>query len=271
MNNLIDLIENLLKQNGIDNFGIIPFSECQIINESLLQRKGASGALSAIIFYVPYYSGEYSERNISRYAIPKDYHIFFDSIFKKICSSLQEKLKNNFFLGFSDHSPINEVDAAVKAGLGVIGLNNLLITPEYGSYVFIGEILTDLVFDEYSANTSPSCIKCGKCLNACPSKNICLSKITQTKGKRADSDEELIALCKTAWGCDICQEVCPMNKNIAETDIEFFRTDITPSLSEDLIEKMSEEEFSKRAYAWKGKATILNNLRLLNKNKNNKK
>lgn len=261
-----NLIEILLKQNGIEHFGIVPFSKCKIINEPLLQRSGASGALSAIMFYIPYYSGEYSGRNISRYALPKDYHIFFGDLFKNVCSALCEKYKDNFFCGFSDHSPINEVKAAAEAGLGVIGLNDLLITPKYGSYVFIGEILTDLVFGEYSESGISPCIKCGKCKQACPSKTVCLSKITQTKGKRTDGDEELIALCKTAWGCDICQEVCPMNKNIAETDINFFRNDITPSLSTDLIEKMTDKEFSERAYAWKGKATILNNLKLLDKN-----
>lgn len=263
MNNFIDEALNLFKQNGIENIGIIPFSKCRIINEPLLKRKGAENSKSALMYTVPYYSGEYESRNISRYAVPKDYHLFSKELLCNICAALSDRYSGYFFRGFSDHSPIDEVMAAAEAGLGVVGENRLLITEKYGSYVFIGEILTDFVPEEYNTSGKAFCVKCGKCERACPSKDVCLSKITQTKGERSEREKSLMISCNTAWGCDICQEVCPMNRGVSMTDIEFFKKDLTPVLSSDMIDNMSDDEFSERAYAWKGKNTIKNNLLLL--------
>jgi epoxyqueuosine reductase QueG len=65
---------------------------------------------------------------------------------------------------------------------------------------------------------------------------------------------------KIRWGCDTCQDVCPMNKNPAITPISFFHKDIISVLTSEVINSMTDEEFSQRAYSWRGKNTILRNL-----------
>ena len=67
----------------------------------------------------------------------------------------------------------------------------------------------------------------------------------------------------TAWGCDLCQSSCPHNKSALQTPIEFFRRDRIQHLTSEAVEKMSKEEFKSRAFAWRGKRTLLRNLCLL--------
>ena len=62
------------------------------------------------------------------------------------------------------------------------------------------------------------------------------------------------------WGCDVCQEICPHNKDVEITPIKFFHRDLLEKIDADMIENMSKDEFSKRAYAWRGKKTLLRNL-----------
>ena len=115
----------------------------------------------------------------------------------------------NSFSAFVDNSPIPEVKTAALAGLGVVGENGLLITEEFGSWVFIGEIVTDL-FIECEEREIKSCIKCGKCKKVCPAKNECLSAVSQKKGELSSEEERLLKENNIVWGCDICQEVCPL-------------------------------------------------------------
>ncbi len=254
--------KKLLEEEKIEYYGIIPFSSCRVINEPLLKRTlGDTEIKSAIMLAVPYFTGKH-ERNISLYAVPKDYHIYFKELFGRIIPKLKEKFPDNVFYGFADSSPISETYAAALCGLGVIGDNIRLITEKYGSYVFIGEILTDLELERYGIFEIKHCRHCGKCKTACPVSEGCLSEMTQRKGKLADETAELIKNLGTAWGCDICQDVCPMNEKIKKTPIEFFTKDLIPNVSSELINKMTENEFSERAYSWRGRKTILRNLAL---------
>jgi epoxyqueuosine reductase len=157
------------------------------------------------------------------------------------------------------------------AGLGILGENGLVINEKYGSYVFVAELLTDSL-PELIGAVKPreimKCEGCGACLNACPTGRLsdegeCLSDITQKKGELSSDEKALICRCNTAWGCDVCQRVCPHNSSPEKTPIEFFQKELITSLTADDIIAMDEESFYKRAYSWRGKKTILRNLEII--------
>ncbi|MBQ1848305.1 MAG: epoxyqueuosine reductase [Clostridia bacterium] len=252
---------DLLKY-GIEYSAPVPFTACRIINE----RKAAFlysklEPRSVVTFLVPYYSGE-EKRNISKYAIAEDYHFFMRKLFDKLCPELTEKYGGSFF-GMSDSSPVDEVSAASYAGLGVKGDNGMIINEKYASYVFIGAVYTDVEFECQPDRTS-YCVHCGRCKAACPAKNgrECLSAVTQKKGVLSDEEIAYIKEFGSVWGCDICADVCPYSKKAEKTPIQFFYENRTPYLTKETLGKMSDEEFSRRAYSWRGKAVIERNLKL---------
>ncbi len=215
---------------------------------------------SVIVTVFPYKIKEQRPTNISRYAAIDDYHGICCKMLEKYAEKLRKLYPDNKFEPFIDNSPIPEVFAAVKAGLGVKGQNGLLITPDYGSFVFIGEIVTDL---ELSAtDNSAACVGCGECKAACPvglSKNECLSAVTQKKGKLSSDEQALIYKCKSVWGCDICQNICPMNRSKKLSDI----TEFTESYR---FEYKLGENAENRPYNWRGKAPIERNAKILENN-----
>ena len=122
---------------------------------------------------------------------------------------------------FVDTAPVLDRAWAEMAGIGWIGKNSMLINPRFGSYVFIGEIITDLVLD-YDEPMNNFCGGCTKCLEACPTEaiikdgvidsNKCISYWT-VENKTSSMPEELENKFEDyIFGCDICQEVCPWNK-----------------------------------------------------------
>ena len=271
---MFDFTRNELNNIGIDLVSCISLNECEISKPHLLKRCDIEEG-SAIIFALPYLTpGALQERNVSSYAVSRDYHIFFKELFEDIILKLQKRYPDYKFAGFSDHSPINEIKAAAKAGLGVIGKNHLLITNNHSSYVFIGEIITDAILPS-KADTINYCINCGKCIEQCPVDgdiSKCLSALTQKKGELSDDEIKAIKSHKTAWGCDKCQEVCPYTKKALEcgsifTKIEFFNDSITPTLTSNDIDKMDENTFKERAYSWRGKSVISRNLKILEEDK----
>lgn len=257
---------------NIELVSALRLDECTVKRPYLLNRFGIADG-SVIIFAVPYLTEvSAGERNISSYAVSRDYHLFFASLKDELLCKLRERYPNNKFAIFSDHSPIDEIEASARAGLGVIGKNHLLITEKYSSYVFIGEIVTDAFLPSF-AREAEHCENCGQCLRACPVNtdiSLCLSSLTQKKGELTKRESELIKASGCAWGCDICQEVCPHTKKALRngtiyTDINFFKHSTTSVLRCEDIESMNETEFSERAYSWRGKRTIIRNLKILEK------
>ena len=150
---------------GIEFSAVIPFDKCGIINERRLGvLKKRLQPASVIVFLVPYYAGE-EKRNISKYAVSKDYHLFMRQLFDSVCPELSEKYGAQF-CGMADSAPVNEVKAAAYAGLGMLGDNGMLINEKYGSYIFIGALYTDAVF-EYEDDKTSYCVHCGACSDAC--------------------------------------------------------------------------------------------------------
>jgi len=248
-------------------WGIAPFDS---IKDRLIECRAKSrlpeNSKSVIVACFPYLLSEenYQKSNVSKYATVTDYHSVALSRLNSAITKLKEIYPENEFSAFADNSPIPEVKAACNAGLGVRGMNSLLITKNYGSYVFIGEIVTDLeILSE--VHEESACIGCKKCISACPSgalcengfnKSFCLSEITQKKGELSEEEKNLMKECGCVWGCDICQNICPMNKNAAETEIEEF-------ISSPIAFVDSGCELGGRAYEWRGRKVIERNISIV--------
>ncbi|MBQ5892842.1 MAG: epoxyqueuosine reductase, partial [Clostridia bacterium] len=232
----------------------------------LLERAGITSG-SAVILAVPYFTPACAspERNLSAYAVGRNYHAFFDALFEELLPLLKERYPEHRFAGFADHSPIAEIEAASRAGLGVIGKNGLLLTERYSSYVFLGELLTDAPLP-YTLVEPRFCESCGLCQKICPMEKIgtCLSALTQKKGELDEAEIAALRCYGSCWGCDLCQEVCPHTVRAIQsgsiyTPIPYFHENNIPRLNLAILDAMEEDEFQKRAYSWRKRETIRRN------------
>lgn len=261
-------LSDFLQKKHIDCFAPLPLEVCRVTRSYLLERQGIAKG-SVIMLAIPYYTPicEDPTRNLSSYAVSKDYHLFFKDLFDELLPLLKKRFPHHRFAAFADHSPIDEIDAAAKAGLGVIGKNGLLITEKYSSYVFLGELVTNAVIPARVLEKR-SCVGCGACRTACPKTkrgSQCLSSLTQKKGELSDEEKALLRSHPLLWGCDTCQEVCPHTKRAMEngtiySPIPFFLEEPICHLTSKVLEHLSDEEFSMRAYAWRGRKTIGRNI-----------
>jgi len=267
-----NIINEIMNCCGMPFFGVAPFDA---LASSLIQcgakRRLPAAAKSVITAVFPYYcpcpSGE-----ISRYARAKDYHIVAGEKLNNAAAMLREKFSEYKFEPFCDASPIPEVTAARLAGLGDIGCNGLLITPRFGSFVFIGEIVTNLELPECE-NPGGACNACGRCVMSCPAGAIsplgidrerCVSNLTQKKGELSQAQRTLITKADTIWGCDICQNACPKNRGIETTYIAEFKNNIISTISgKDIDDENFEQNNSSRAFMWRGKEVLKRNLGIL--------
>lgn len=251
-------------------FGICSFEQILPCLECRAKQRIPQDAASVLVCLFPYYTGEHKERNISRYAMVTDYHMIAGEYLKRFCEALQEVFPQNQFEPFTDNSPIREVSAAFHAGLGRRGKNGLILHPKYGSYVFIGEVVTDLVLQPDQPLNPGECIGCGKCQKVCPQRalrsdgNVCLercrSHITQKKGELTDWEIGQIQDGGLIWGCDICNDVCPMNQEAKVlTPVPEFLESAVAVLDAQIAERL----LKTRAYNYRGKKTILRNIQLL--------
>jgi epoxyqueuosine reductase QueG len=263
-------IASFFKNEGIEYFAFCDPKKLEVINER--KQKKLSGLFepkAALFFLVPYYFGE-QDSNLSLYAVSKDYHLYFDSLFKRF--SQYFSLDESRFKGFSDSSPVDEVKAAAALGLGVLGDNGLLINEKYGSYVFIGEMFFSFVPEGVipeREDKTKHCLHCSLCKSSCPSgaltngdKNKCLSCLSQKK-KLSVEEEELLKKNGVIWGCDICQKKCPLNSKAQTTPVLFFHEDRIGLIDIETVNNLLREDlFAQRAYSWRGKDVILRNLNL---------
>lgn len=224
---------------------------------------------SILVYVFPYPNiekqGDYLP---SKFAYGKDYH----QVVTEFLEEEAKKLKLNKYKVFSDVSFLNEKLCACLSGLGKKGMNDLFISNKYGSFVFIGEIVTDQLF-EYNHNKVEDCLKCGKCSIACPNNAIdgkfhkerCLSYLNQRPSENFALYDKMLYY----YGCDICQNVCPMNKN--RTINKVFDLDEKAKMNLDVLEKIEDyKEYSKsKTYSWIGYLKMLRNILVLETNNKN--
>lgn len=255
---LIVIFKNFPHLSGFCKFEKIQndLIKCRAINRLPESPK------TVIIFAFPY-KVSVGKHNVSRYAIVADYHLVIGNILKNISNSLKTQYSKYQFPFFIDNSPIPEVKTAALAGLGVIGKSGLLITNQYGSWVFLGEIVTDMPID-CQENKINTCINCQICVHKCPGgalrgkvfyKNLCASHVSQKKGMLSKSEQDLVRASSLVWGCDICQEYCPMNKNVDDTYIKEFIQTAVPTVTNENFQTLKD-----RAFQWRPLCVIQRNL-----------
>lgn len=179
-------------------------------------------ARSMIMVLMNYYPHEWQPDilpRIAAYAYGNDYHHIVKSKLTQIAEEINKIVPHKYAV-FCDSAPVMERAWAVRAGLGWIGRNGILVNPKLGTFTFIGTLITTLEL-EPSRPMENRCGTCKKCIEACPTRAIlgnktidarrCLSY--QTIEKRGDIDNELIDLTgNTLYGCDRCQLACPWNR-----------------------------------------------------------
>ena len=251
-------ITEIINKAGIKDVGFCSYEQ---IKTKLLDCR-ASGRLpknaqTVIMCLFPYKVKDEKPQYISRYAAVPDYHAVCKNYLSEIAKELKKEYPKNNFETFTDNSPIPEVYTAALSGLGVLGENGLLINEKYGSFVFLGEIVTDIVLP--CDGEIKRCIGCKKCKEVCPV-NIdgtqCLSAVSQKKGELTEGEIKALKKYGILWGCDICADVCPLNKSAQNTYIKEFTDGYKDGYT-------LGEDITCRAYNWRGDKVIKRNYDIL--------
>ncbi|ABA21847.1 4Fe-4S cluster binding protein [Trichormus variabilis ATCC 29413] len=225
---------------------------------SLIMPEARSLVCVALNYYTPHQrpdSAEYAK--ISRYGWGRDYHKVMNRKLKALTTWLQSLDPSIQARYYADTGPVQDKVWAQRAGIGWIAKNGNVITRAYGSWVFLGEVVTNLELEKDSPHTE-HCGSCTRCLDACPTgaitqpfvvdANRCIAY--HTIENRAAELPEAIASQMQGWvaGCDICQDVCPWNQRFAQTtdvvDFQPYPDNIAPKLIE--LAQISDEEWDKQ-------------------------
>lgn len=212
-------LENWLKNN---RHGQMSYMENHF-DKRLDPRLLVDGAKSVISLLLNYYPSELQREDsykISKYAYGQDYHFVIKEKLKELLDAIQDQIGEVSGRAFVDSAPVLDKAWAAKSGLGWIGKNSNLITQKVGSFYFIAELIVDLDLD-YDNPTTDHCGTCTACIDACPTQAIIASY--QVDGSKCISyytielKENLPEAAKGklddwAFGCDVCQDVCPWNR-----------------------------------------------------------
>ena len=254
-------LENEFEEENID----------KRINPNIYMENGKT--IISIAF--PYlHNTEYFDNGFSVYTRGLDYHKVVKSYLNKICDYIKEL--GGDAVALVDSNTLPERYIAYLAGIGFIGKNNLIITEKYGSFVFLGEIITDLEIDcedlrnFEEINKFKECKDCNNCYKSCPTKsinavrknsNICVSYLTQKK----DLEDKYIKLLKgKVFGCDICQDVCPYNEKKHFSKIEEFKplsfmNENNTEVLANINNREFKETFLQTSCGWRGKNVLKRN------------
>ena len=264
---MTDIISKCIAGSGIELWGCCEYTPELLLNGSRSVNRLPDGASSVIVCAFPWFAGIPTKRNVSLYAIARDYHTIAGDMLKSAAKILEQNFQQNSFVPFIDASPIDEVKAGCLSGIGVLGLNFQLITEKYGSMVFIGEIVTNLKLP-FAKHEEKNCEGCMACINACPTgalgKNglnrpLCRSFITQKKGGLTEWEAEQVAKGGLIWGCDICTLSCPHNNGLSKSNIGGFTENLVPVIASEDIDML----LTLHSYGWRGREVLERNLNIL--------
>ncbi|MBK7965804.1 MAG: tRNA epoxyqueuosine(34) reductase QueG [Bacteroidetes bacterium] len=217
---------------------------------------GAKSVISLLLNYYPEEIQDPTLPKISKYAYGRDYHFVIKEKLKTLMQVITDKIGEVDGRAFVDSAPVLDRAWAKKSGLGWIGKNGNLIHPKNGSFFFIAELIVDLELEE-DAPMRDYCGTCTRCIDACPTDAIvspkvvdgskCISYFT-IELKEAIHHRYESQMDGWAFGCDVCQDVCPWNKFSKPHQEEQFKLiDGLTSLSAKDWDELTDDVFKKVA------------------------
>jgi epoxyqueuosine reductase len=200
-----------------------------------------------------------------------DYHHILRDKLQQLEAFIREKQPDASMKSMVDTGELSDRAVAERAGIGWSGKNCAIITPEFGSYVYLGEMITTITF-EPDQPLEDNCGTCNKCVEVCPTgalvqggqldSNKCIAFLTQTKGFMAEEYRTKIG--NRLYGCDTCQTVCPENKGMdvhlhpeMEPDPEIVKPKLKPLLT--ISNREFKDRFGRISGSWRGKKPIQRN------------
>jgi len=271
-------LENWLQNNFHGNMSYMENHFDKRLDPSLL----VPGARSVISLLYNYYPSEKQNKNsyqISKYAYGEDYHLVIKKKLHELVESMKQVMGNFNARVFTDSAPIMERTWAQKSGLGWLGKHSLLISKSKGSFFFLAEIILDIKLHYDAPFQTDHCGSCTRCIDACPTEAIlpnntvdgskCISYFT------IELKEEIPAQFKNsfenwAFGCDICQDVCPWNRFSVANKEQKFKPDerllnFNKADWEEITEDVFKQVFKRSAVKRTKFAGFQRNIRFLKK------
>ena len=203
----------------------------------------------------------------------EDYHFILSRRMEALIEYIKSEVNQEdvAFKPMVDTGELIDVRVAERAGIGFVGKNGLLVTKEFGSYIYLGELITNIEFP-VDAPVDYGCGDCTRCVDFCPTNALlgngkmnaqrCLSYQTQTKGFMPKEYRKKMG--HVIYGCDICQQVCPYNKGKdfhlhpeMEPSVEETHPLLKPLVT--ISNKEFKERFGKMAGSWRGKKPLQRN------------
>lgn len=242
----------------MDGFAWYTKERVQKMNRPELLLEGARSVISLATSYLTTDPkiGTYKEGKVARYAWGDDYHKVLKSKLRDFCVGLEniadEKINSRIFV---DDGPMNDRAAARRSGVGWFGKNTNILTPSHGSWVFLSQVITDWHLKP-DLPLKKTCGSCVSCIDDCPTGAIvapyvidnkkCISYLTiELRGSIPRNLRPLVG--DWIFGCDICQDVCPVNRKASTSGQNSFKQ--RPGFSTpDLVEilNMDQVEFSRK-------------------------
>ncbi|HNW03886.1 MAG TPA: DUF1730 domain-containing protein [Oscillospiraceae bacterium] len=253
----------IMEAAGFEDYGVADYADT-LPGTGFRQGDLFPGIRSVVVCLIPWDTGKNEGRNMARHCVGMDYHLVGQKHLAVAAEILRRVYPEDRFAFFVDSSPVAEVRAAVLAGLGVRGLNNLLINEKYGTRCAVGEIVTTHKFQK-SAKQPGTCLLCNKCVEACPNaalspegfdKTRCVSAISQKKGELTERERGLVRKVGFISGCDRCTDVCPMNRHADGIGWPEFKDTAKPVYAPGM-------DLSDRSYGWKGPEILERNYKIL--------
>lgn len=216
-------LADVARQEGIQAIGVAP-----VIPEVADLYPWAASVLCAAVSHLPPEErdpGDVPRGLVARFARSADYHVVVRSRLAELANGLHLRRYEICV----DTTPLPERKLALLSGIGWIGRNGCVFVDGYGSYVSLGEIVTDLELPSSVTKAEVLCGGCRLCVDACPAgalkadgrfdRSRCISHLTQAGGEIPARMKRLMG--RRIYGCDVCQEVCPHNAGLPPVNSEF--------------------------------------------------
>ncbi|MEK6570543.1 MAG: tRNA epoxyqueuosine(34) reductase QueG [Bacteroidota bacterium] len=256
-------------------------SEKRVDPRKLLPNAQSVVAVAMNYFTEAEHSSESDVGKISRYAWGDDYHDIMTPRLEKLLEYVKHEVPTGSGKVYVDTGPVMDKVWAARAGIGWEGKHTNVISREFGSWIFLGEVILDIGL-EYDEPAVDYCGTCTRCIDACPTQaivepyvldsNLCISYLTiEHKGEIPATLASKFG--NWIYGCDICQDVCPWNQKFSNptAEVAFSPRDgnLSPQLSE--LAEMTEDRFREHFQGSPVKRTkhagLLRNINAVRKNK----